>query len=167
MSAGDGAGGLIKGVLQATNDWPADGLILAAKRLHEQCFHHLKEVIKELTLPASLGVRVNVGTGRDVDGHTPPGYVPFDTNAWVELEAQTDPTRTRPLRQAHGVGIAAPLTDAPELLVVPSYDADPLEVWRREVDPVVTTSLRLRLETWARQAANYFVQELNDAVSER
>ncbi|MDR0283594.1 MAG: Fic family protein [Propionibacteriaceae bacterium] len=136
---------------------------LAIQRLVDACVNHLRQAVVELgsSLDAPLRVRSMRTNPRDAV-IIPPGYAvtTLKDNA-VELFFSADGTPSGP-----ALFYAVAFTVSPSLptfLLLPSdEDAEPLDVWLREVEPSLTASLELKLSTWAEGAvARYLGPVMN------
>ena len=154
----------IAAIAQATRGWPGEELVLASQRLQNACASCLAdELLAAKGLPSRMSVAVDGSNMGNVP--VPAGYVIAGPFAWVSLTAVIDQSSQQRYFFSHVVAVATEPNRA-ELLVVP-HDSEgvPLEVWLREIDPVETTSLRIRLDTWAQNVVRRFIKQLSTVLT--
>jgi len=155
--------GDMNAIVQATQSWLGNDVELAAGRLQALCISALSNELGAKGLPEVLDVKVDAGNMGEVP--VPRGYAIAGPTAWINISAIIDQSSGSRHYMSHVVA-ASNVHDHAELLVVPcdSWGVQ-LEVWLREISPSETTSLRLRIDTWAVTAARRFVKSLNGALS--
>jgi Fic family protein len=148
----------------AVGGWLSEGAILAANRLHDLCLSSLKEELGSRNLPPVLDARIDIGNRGAAT--LPDGYQLPGSNVWLTISALLKPGSS----ERFNVSFVVAATDEPdraEYLVVPADTGQHImEVWRREIDPVVTTVVNIRIETWARNAVRRFVRGLNGSLKQ-
>ncbi|MDR2114129.1 MAG: Fic family protein [Bifidobacteriaceae bacterium] len=149
---------------RVTAGWVEEGLALAARRLQQKCITHLEAALAALNLPPRLNVTVE-GTNHQ-QPMIPNGYSTSGLNLGITVSANSDAAGTARHQLSYAVAAAADGNNAPELAVVDTKGLLAFEVWRREIDPVETTSLGLRLDAWAQNVARRLVQQLNGLIGE-
>ncbi len=156
-------------ITSATNNWTDQGLVLAGARLAEMCQTRLKTEFSAYNLPERLDLQFSKFVLTEVgpfDSH----YYSIGHQGKFQVSALTcgnDFDVTARFSRAYEVVVAMAPLDAPDLLVLASDHSSPLEVWRREIEPTATTSLGLKIDTWAQDAAARFVNDLNEAIRDR
>ena len=150
-------------IAQAIQAWPGEELVLAAKRLQNACASCLADELATKNLPGLLGVTVDGGNMGSIP--VPAGYVIAGPFAWINVSAEIDQSSQQRHYFSHVVAVTTE-PNRPELLVVP-HDSEgvPLEVWLREIDPMETTSLGVRLDTWAQNVVHRFIKHLRIALA--
>jgi len=162
--------GDVANVVAAIDRWPDDSLDLLATRLQQQCLSLLGAEATESGLPGRLDINVDASDAYSMEYSgpaLPPGYRHVVPDSWVTIYARSNPnTLHQWVSVSFLIAVRPAVSDAPELLIVPTSGLPTLEVWRRELDPMLTTSLSLRLDIWAKDAFAYFIHELNGALHE-
>lgn len=117
----------------------------AAARLRNMAVVELKKQIEALDLPSGIETQCS---GYRIEGvEMPAGYedIGKDGSIYVLLESKW-PRKARLLKNL-SVAVAASPGDSADLILVSNPD-DGLEVWQREVAPMETETLKLKLTNW-------------------
>ena len=157
---------VLESINEATSTWLDDDLVLAAQRLQNSCEVSLGAAIKSKNLPTPLNVSVMPALGvAKQPPSLPPGYVFAVQNPWITVMARIDQSVGNMYGLVHVVaGTTQP--NVPELMIVPcDDDGVSLEVWRRDIDPMESASLRIRVDAWAESVACSFVNRLNEILT--
>ena len=148
---------------QATQSWLDEDVVLNAQRLQGLCASALGDVLVQKGLPPVVDVQVTAANMGEIA--VPNGYIVAGPSAWITVSAVVNPSTGQRSYVSHIVA-ATFQPDRPQLLVVPGDEGGvALEVWLREIDPSETTSLRLRIDTWAQTVAMRFIKKLNGTLS--
>ena len=146
--------------------WTDDGLDLAARRLRQQCLSQLRSELASLALPDRLEAKVDASSADPFLPALPPGYQLASPDSAITLSARSDPESPDRRHSLSFLTAVGSVDRAPELLMVPDAEFPTLDVWRREIDPAMTTALRIRLDAWAKNVLAFFIQGLNGALRE-
>ena len=136
---------------------------LAAHRLISTCLDHIGQVVGQLNLAPGMALGVSRTADATESSPVPGQYaVPqVDHGNALLLSVSLDGAWC-PVRHVYTVFSTA-ATDRPTFLVAgPTQD---LEVWLREIDPLLSASLDLRLSMWAETAVSHFLEELSEKNS--
>ncbi|MCL2848988.1 MAG: Fic family protein [Micrococcales bacterium] len=135
----------------------ADEPIAAGQRLAQLCLPRLRAAVTAL-LPPGVDVDVVLSSTGEGPDHVPDGY-----ECWNSFRASVPGGLVRCYHVAAADREGQASADAariPSLLLLDDEGATHAEVWLRELEPVVSKALELRLDAWARAAAHGFVQRL-------
>ena len=158
---------VIASINEATSNWLSDDLVLAAQRLQNGCVAALDAVIAAKNLPALLDVSVIPALGIGYEPpNLPPGYVLAGQNPWITVMARIDQTPDHRYGLVHVIA-GTTQQDKPELMVVPcDEDGVSLEVWKRDIEPMELTCLRMRIDAWADNVAHSFINRLSGILTQ-
>jgi Fic family protein len=139
-----------------------EGLLLAAERLCASAQTRLLEALSSIDLPQRMKISVVVMDSLQLQPFVavPEGYkFVSKSGIWITSDY------VQPDKWFHYELCASSLGEsAAELLIVSDDGSTPFEVWRREIDPVESTALALRLDIWAKTAVQRFVAVIAENI---
>lgn len=145
---------------------------MIAIRLRELCLSSLRTALKRHPFPPAFKVQADDTFYDTAEGKYPhpDGYPGPKHACWVNITGLADPTDTwgiSAVRHSYAVFGPAKKDGVPEWIVLREDGTPGLEVWQREIFPVASTSLDLKLDQWATAAVSRFAAALRDRVVNR
>jgi Fic family protein len=140
-----------------------EDVLLAAERLSGLAKAHLVEASKSIDLPHGASILVTGPHKHRSSVVAPEGYrLISKSGTWITSDL------IEPNEWHHcEICVSTSRGNAAELLVVSDDGLEPLEVWLREIDPVESTALTLRLDAWAKAAIQRFLTAIAQSIQER
>lgn len=141
-------------------DQTASEMVLqTADRIRTLAVSSMRYALSTIDLPTSLEVTVRPGIGSP--GRVSPGWNTIGSRGRFAVTVKSEfpvsilfISNFDVLVRAQGVGA--------EFGIAPESDLPDLEVWRRDIEPTETESLRLRLTLWAERQARRIVHETSN-----
>lgn len=132
----------------------------AAIRLRNLAAAEAMKQLQALSLPSQLAVRANPGHVTQVP--PPPGYGAIGNDGSWYINARS--TWPHEIRASIYIAVFVKVKDsAPSEILMASRPEDGLEVWMRELEPVESETLKLKLAGWIEGK----IAELLDAVTKK
>ncbi|MDR1014303.1 MAG: Fic family protein [Coriobacteriales bacterium] len=159
-SAGNAARDALEQLHGAQDSEPTQELLLAAARLREAAMAILRQTVEDFAFPSWVQAAVNRYVS--VSEIMPDGYGVGDTDSGFDLNGRVSPHISDTLWWPFAIGISTG-SERPNLLVASNMTDIVLDAWTREIAPVVTTALNLRIDAWAQGVVEAFACALAEA----
>ncbi|MFC7877338.1 Fic family protein [Isoptericola sp. NPDC057391] len=160
---------LAKSVAELTEIFGIDAgfaeMVSIASRLRNNIDSELKRQIAALSLPPQVEVGPVHSEAGIADKVPPPeGYSDIGPDGRLMIWARSSWPVKFDIR--HGLPIYVKVDPSAVVdFIVPSTDGDRLEVWLREMRPVVTESLKMRISTWVEARLSAVIVDIKKRAS--
>jgi Fic family protein len=147
-------------IRSAMADGVDEGLLLAAERLRVSVQIRLQEALNSIDLSHRVSIDVVGPLQHQQSVAVPEGYnLVSKSGVWMTTDY------VKPDNWPHYELCASGSNkNAAELLIVSDDGSTPFEIWRREIDPIESTALTLRLDAWAKAAVQRFIAVIAESI---
>lgn len=138
-------------------------ILLAAKRLYDSAQARLKAAVRNIELPHGVSIRIGGPHQHRDSVLVPESYTLMNksgiwiTSDWVEA----------PEWFHIEVCTSSSSKDTAELLIVSDDGSEPFEVWLREIHPIESKTLALRLDAWAKEVILRFLPSILEGIRKK
>jgi len=137
-----------------------ESLLLIAERLYDMLYEMLESTIVKLNLPHAINIRVTHSLGA-FNFIAPEGYRVYKNELYRGIALHLELADS--IKSVHYVICMKSCdNDVPELLIVSNDGLPSFEVWSRELEPIITTALHIRLEEWSETSLRNFLKVIAD-----